>query len=138
VSQAREFRWPVRVYYESTDAGGVVYHAEYLKFFERARTEWLRSLGFEQPQLRSGDGVIFVVRSLQIKYLQPALFNELLEVKSRLVELGRSRFVFEQELQRGVEILNQATVEVVCIAESSFKPIALPTRIRQQFENVLS
>jgi acyl-CoA thioester hydrolase len=133
-----EFRWPVRIYYENTDAGGVVYHSEYLKFYERARTEWLRSLGFEQPELRSRDGVIFVVRGMQIKYLQPAKFNELLEVRSRLIEIGRSRFVFEQELLRGKELLNQATVEVVCVADTSFKPTALPPHIRQHFESVLS
>lgn len=132
------FRWPIRVYYENTDAGGVVYHSEYLKFYERARTEWLRSLGFEQPELRAREGVIFVVRGMQIKYLQPARFNEQLEVHSRLTELGRSRFVFEQSLLRGEEVLNQATVEVVCVAESGFRPAALPVHIRQQFEKVLS
>lgn len=133
-----EFRWPVRIYYENTDAGGVVYHSEYLKFFERARTEWLRSLGFEQPELRSQDGVIFVVRSMQIDYVQPARFNELLEVSSKLVELGRSRFVFDQALLRGHEILNRARVEVVCVADAHFKPTALPSMIRQQFEKVLT
>lgn len=138
MSYANEFAWPIRVYYESTDAGGVVYHAEYLKFFERARTEWLRSLGFEQTTLRTEDGILFVVRSMQIKYMLPAKFNELLQVKSRLVELGRSRFVFEQTLLRGEEILNQATVEVVCVADATFKPTALPAHIRQKFEGVLS
>jgi acyl-CoA thioester hydrolase len=132
------FSWPIRVYYESTDAGGVVYHSEYLKFYERARTEWLRSLGFEQPELRAREGVLFVVRGMQIKYVQPARFNELLEVVSRLVELGRSRFVFEQSLLRGGQLLNQATVEVVCVTDGVFKPTMLPARIRQQFESVLS
>lgn len=133
-----EFVWPVRVYYENTDAGGVVYHAEYLKFYERARTEWLRALGFEQPELRAQDGVVFVVRGMQIEYRQPARFNELLAVRSRLCELGRSRFVFEQSLVRGEALLNRATVEVVCVTESGFRPTALPARIRQQFEKVLS
>jgi len=133
-----EFRWPVRIYYENTDAGGVVYHSEYLKFYERARTEWLRSLGFEQPELRGREGVIFVVRGMQLKYVQPARFNEMLDVSSRLVELGRSRFVFEQRLLRGSEILNQARVEVACVADATFKPTALPAVIRQQFEKVLS
>ncbi|HQR60573.1 MAG TPA: tol-pal system-associated acyl-CoA thioesterase [Methylophilaceae bacterium] len=132
------FAWPIRVYYESTDAGGVVYHAEYLKFFERARTEWLRNLGFEQTELRAQEGVIFVVRSMQIQYLQPARFNELLQVVSRLVEVGRSRFVFEQSLLRGEELLNQATVVVVCVSDGAFKPTALPARIRQQFEKALT
>ena len=138
MSPLREFFWPVRIYYESTDAGGVVYHAEYLKFFERARTEWLRSLGFEQPELRSSDGVIFVVRSMRIKYVQPARFNESLQVASRLVELGRSRFVFEQALMRGEELLTQAQVEVACVADPDFRPTALLSKIRQQFESVLS
>jgi acyl-CoA thioester hydrolase len=133
----KAFYWPIRVYYENTDAGGVVYHSDYLKFFERARTEWLRSLGFEQPELRAQYGVIFVVRKIQIEYLQPARFNDLLEVKSKLVELGRSRFVFEQTLLRGKEALNRATVEVVCVTEGIFKPVALPARIRQQFESVI-
>ena len=138
VNSVNEFNWPVRVYYESTDAGGVVYHAEYLKFFERARTEWLRSLGFEQTALRTDDGVLFVVHSMQIKYVLPAKFNELLQVKSRLVELGRSRFVFDQKLLREEHILNQAVVEVVCVADATFKPTALPTHIRQKLEGVLS
>jgi acyl-CoA thioester hydrolase len=134
----KAFYWPIRVYYENTDAGGVVYHSDYLKFFERARTEWLRSLGFEQPELRSSDGVIFVVRSMRIKYVQPARFNESLQVASRLVELGRSRFVFEQALMRGEELLTQAQVEVACVADPDFRPTALPSKIRQQFESVLS
>lgn len=129
---------PVRVYYENTDAGGVVYHAEYLKFYERARTEWLRHLGFEQPELREHAGVVFVVRSMRIKYFQAARFNELLEVRSRLVELGRSRIVFEQTLLRGEQPINQATVEVACVAGTDFKPVALPEIIRQQFTKVLS
>ena len=131
------FSWPVRVYYENTDAGGVVYHSEYLKFYERARTEWLRSLGFEQTDLRNSDGILFVVRGMQLKYIQPARFNELLEVRSQMIELGRSRFVFEQSLLRVETILNQATVEVVCVADGSFKPMALPDHIRQQFEKAL-
>ena len=138
MSHAREFRWPIRVYYEDTDAGGVVYHSDYLKYFERARTEWLRSLGFEQPELRAQDGIIFVVRSIRIKYAQPARFNEILEVTSRLVEIGRSRFVFEQTLLRGKELLTQAQVEVACVADPGFRPTALPIKIRQQFESVLS
>ncbi len=138
MSANNQFTWPIRIYYESTDAGGVVYHSEYLKFYERARTEWLRSLGFEQNTLRTQDGVLFVVRNMQIKYAQPARFDELLEVWSRLVELGRSRFVFDQRLLRGEEILNQATVEVVCVADTNFKPTSLPVYIRQKFEGLLS
>lgn len=138
MSANNQFTWPIRIYYESTDAGGVVYHSEYLKFYERARTEWLRSLGFEQASLRTEDGVLFVVRGMQIKYVQPARFDELLEVRSRLVELGRSRFVFDQALLRGEETLNQAKVEVVCVADTNFKPTSLPANIRQKFESLLS
>ncbi len=138
MSLSKEFIWPIRVYYENTDAGGVVYHSEYLKFYERARTEWLRKLGFEQTALRMESGVLFVVRSMQIKYAQPARFDDELEVRSFLEELGRSRFVFNQSLLRCTEILNQATVEVVCVADTTFKPTALPSHIRQQFEKVLS
>jgi len=132
------FVWPIRVYYENTDAGGVVYHAEYLKFFERARTEWLRSLGFEQTELSTREGLVFVVRAIQLQYRQPARFNDLLQVASRLVELGRSRFVFEQTLMRGVETLTEGRVEVVCVSADSFRPIPLPTHIHQQFESLVS
>ena len=134
----KTFSWPIRVYYESTDAGGVVYHAEYLKFFERARTEWLRHLGLEQTELRERDDVIFVVRAMQIQYRLPARFNDLLQVISCLKSMGRSRFVFEQCLWRGDEILNQATVEVACVSAGAFRPVALPLRIRQHFEKVLT
>ena len=132
------FHWPVRIYYESTDAGGVVYHAEYLKFFERARTEWLRQLGFEQPELQTNDGVLFVVHKMEIQYARPARFNENLSVVSTLKELGRCRFVFEQTLVRETTRLTQAKVEVACVSANDFRPMPLPTRIRQQFESVLS
>lgn len=137
MSNSIEFIWPIRIYYESTDAGGVVYHSEYLKFYERARTEWLRHLGFEQARMRTNDGVLFVVRSMQIKYVQPARFDEMLEVRSRLLELGRSRMVFDQRLMRAEDVLNQATVEVVCVADATFKPTSLPAQLRQFFESVL-
>lgn len=129
-----EFRWPIRVYYENTDAGGVVYHADYLKFFERARTEALRSLGFEQPDVKEQDGVIFVVRSMEIKYVQPAKFNELLEVASRLQEVGRCRFVFEQKLLRGETVLTSAIVEVASVDAGRFRPTAIPARILEKMQ----
>jgi len=127
-----EFRWPIRIYYESTDAGGVVYHAEYLKFFERARTECLRSLGFEQPELRDREGIIFVVLSMQIKYAQPARFNEMLEVVSTLEEVGRCRLVFRQKLLRGNATLTEAAVDVACVDSTSFRPKAIPAAIREK------
>jgi acyl-CoA thioester hydrolase len=131
------FSWPIRIYYESTDAGGVVYHAEYLKFFERGRSEWLRHLGFEHTQLKAEHGIIFVVRDLHIKYLQPARFDELLQVVTSLQEVGRSRIVFEQKLQRSrddkPEILTAATVEVVCVDSATFKPTAISPAMKQRF-----
>ncbi len=127
------FSWPIRVYYENTDAGGVVYHAEYLKFFERGRSEWLRNLGFEHTQLKAEHGIIFVVRDLHIKYLQPARFDELLQVVTTAAEVGRSRLVFEQKLQRSDEVLTAATVEVVCVDCETFKPAAISPAMKQHF-----
>jgi acyl-CoA thioester hydrolase len=131
------FSWPIRVYYENTDAGGVVYHAEYLKFFERARSEWLRHLGFEHTRLKADHGIIFVVRDLHIKYLQAARFDELLQVVTAVAEVGRSRIVFEQKLQRSgddkPEILTAARVEVVCVDCVSFKPTAISAAMKQRF-----
>lgn len=124
------FRWPVRVYYEDTDGGGVVYHANYLNFMERARTEWLRSLGFEQPVLRRDLNILFVVREVRLKYLRPACFNDAIEVVSRLVKAGRSLLEFEQSIIRGDEILTVARVEVVCVDAERFKPTAIPASIR--------
>ncbi|MCE9632995.1 MAG: tol-pal system-associated acyl-CoA thioesterase [Methylophilales bacterium] len=127
------FSWPIRIYYESTDAGGVVYHAEYLKFFERGRSEWLRHLGFEHTQLKAEFGIIFVVRDLHIKYLQPARFDELLHVVTSLLEVGRSRLVFEQKLQRGDEVLTAAEVEVVSVDCETFKPTTISPTMKQHF-----
>jgi len=125
-----QFVWAIRVYYEDTDGGGVVYHANYLKFMERARTEWLRSLGFEQTELRTKLGVMFVVRGLKLQYRQPACFNDRLAVTSKIIRLGRSLLEFEQTIKRGNEILTQATVEVVCVDADQFKPVSIPALIR--------
>lgn len=126
-----EFDWPVRVYYEDTDGGGVVYHANYLKFMERARTEWLRSLGFEQTELRSRDGILFVVHGLAMQFRKPARFNEELVVKSRLLKVGRSLLQFHQAIMRGDECMTEATVDVVCIDAERFKPVSIPANIKQ-------
>ena len=123
------FFWPVRVYYESTDAGGVVYHAEYLKFFERARTEWLRSLGFEQTALREQHGIVFVVHSMTLRYLRPAKFDDALMVQTSIVKLGRCAFEFEQEVWRDQEKLVTAHVTVVCVTDAGFKPVSIPETI---------
>ena len=129
-----QFIWPVRVYYEDTDGGGVVYHANYLKFMERARTEWLRSLGFEQTELKTEMGVIFVVRGLKLQYRRPARFNDSLSVVTRLIRAGRSLLEFEQTIQRGDELLTAATIEVVCVDADQFKPVSIPAEIRNMMQ----
>lgn len=125
-----QFTWPVRVYYEDTDGGGVVYHSNYLKFMERARTEWLRASGFEQTELREKLGVLFVVRGLKLKYRQPARFNDLLSVVTRITRTGYSLLEFEQTIYRGEELLTSGTVEVVCVDADRFKPMSIPDEIR--------
>lgn len=130
-----EFSWPVRVYYEDTDGGGVVYHANYLNFMERTRTEWLRSLGFEQTELKTGMGVIFVVRAIQLQYLRPARFNDELVVKASLHKVGRSLLEFEQTIWREEEKLIAAKVDVVCVDAETFKPVSLPPEIRNKLQH---
>jgi acyl-CoA thioester hydrolase len=125
-----QFHWPVRVYYEDTDGGGVVYHSNYLKFMERARTEWLRSLGFGQLELKDELNVIFVVRNIAIQYLRSACFDDALNVVTTISRTGRSLLVFEQTIYREDTKLTQATVEVVSVNASSFKPVSIPESIR--------
>jgi acyl-CoA thioester hydrolase len=124
------FVWPVRVYYEDTDGGGVVYHANYLKFMERARTEWLRSLGFEQTELKANFGIMFVVRRLEIQYKKPACFNDALSIVSTMAKIQRCLFTFEQTIKRDNEILTKALVEVVCVDAKAFIPASIPESIR--------
>jgi acyl-CoA thioester hydrolase len=128
------FSWPVRVYYEDTDSGGVVYYANYLKFLERARTEWLRAAGFEQTALAHDHHVIFVVRSVAIEYVKSARFNDLLEVTVDLREVGRSQVVVAQTVTRqgkGTDLLVQAEVKLVCVNDQTFKPARIPEVIQQ-------
>jgi len=120
------FSWPVRVYYEDTDAGGVVYYANYLRFLERARTEWLRARGFEQTALARERQVAFVVTSLSIGYLKPARFNDLLEATVEPVEFGASRITLSQRVLRGAEALVDARVALACVNTVSFKPVRIP------------
>ena len=129
------FTFPVRVYYEDTDAGGVVYHSKYLNFFERCRTEWLRELGYEQDLLRAEHSTLFVVSSLSIDYLRPALFNQQLKVTAEVVEIGASRLIMKQqillELESGsAEILAHGRVTLACLDSNKFKPKRIPLMIR--------
>jgi len=125
------FHWPVRVYWEDTDAGGVVYYANYLKFMERARSEWLRSFGFEQDELRDESGVVFVVRRVEIDYLSPARFNDAIDVSVGLHEAGRASLSVRQELMRGSICLAEAVVTLACVDAVNFKPVKMPATILQ-------
>jgi acyl-CoA thioester hydrolase len=132
-AQPETFVWPVRVYYEDTDSGGVVYYANYLKFMERARTEWLRALGFEQTSLLDEHHVIFVVREVGIEYLRPARFNDLLDVTVSLAEAGRSQIVLKQTVENS-DVFTRATVKVVCVDGKSFKPVRIPAIIKEKIQ----
>ena len=118
---------PVRAYYEDTDAGGVVYHAAYVRFFERARTEYLRRLGFCHKRLREEWGVLFVIRSLSVEYLRPAYLDDLLRVDARIAGCGRASADFIQTARRpDGEAAASAKVRAVCVSEVSMRPAALP------------
>lgn len=110
-------------------AGGVVYYANYLKFMERARSEWLRSFGFEQDALRDESGVVFVVRRVAIDYLAPARFNDQLDVSVGLYEMGRASLSVRQELMRGSGCLAKAEVTLACVDALGFKPVKIPAPI---------
>lgn len=120
------FTWPVRVYYEDTDAGGIVFYANYLKFFERARTEWLRAFGIEQQLLLDGDQTAFVVRNVTLDYRAPARLDDLLEIRTRVAHLGRASIDFSQEAWCGDVLLNSAEVKVACVNKATMRPRALP------------
>lgn len=128
------FAWPVRVYFQDTDAGGVVYHASYINFMERARTEWLRTFGYSNAGLMQQLGVVFVVRSLQLDYLKPALLDDLLSVTARVKEIGRSRITLAQQVLRGDELLAEGEVHLVCVNVATFKPVSVPDVLRKQWD----
>ncbi len=127
------FAWPVRIYWEDTDAGGVVYYANYLKFLERARSEWLRSLGVEQTELAQRDGVVFVVRRIEVDYLRPARFNDVLSVRSRLASVARASLEMIQGIDRGEELILEARVKVACVGCQDFRPAKIPGHISERF-----
>ena len=116
------FIWPVRVYYEDTDAGGVVYYANYLKYFERARTEMLRAMGYEQDELIANEGIIFVVRSVQVDYLSPARFNEQLQVSAKVSVAKKVSLTFEQVITRGEDVLCKGSIRIACLDAQTLRP----------------
>ena len=129
----REFVWSVRVYYEDTDAAGVVYYANYLKFMERARTEWLRALGMNQSTLLAEEGVVFAVRQVEVSYLKPARYDDELAVYSRIKRLTPARMRFAQRIECGI-VLATGEIEVVCVNATTFKPVKIPDHILQLLE----
>jgi acyl-CoA thioester hydrolase len=120
------FTWTVRVYYEDTDAGGIVYYANYLKFFERARTEWLRSLDIQQQRLLDEDSVAFVVRSAAVEYLASARLDDEVKLILTVEKLGRATVQFAQQAWRGDTLLSTADVKVGCVDAATMRPRALP------------
>ncbi|WP_196141036.1 tol-pal system-associated acyl-CoA thioesterase [Aliikangiella sp. G2MR2-5] len=135
---SKEFIWPINVYYEDTDAGNVVYHANYLKFFERARSEWLKYLEIDQAALLAED-IAFAVAKSDVDYLYPARFNDELEVVSEIKDVRGASLTFVQKLFHKGErqkILCQATINVVCLKLKAFKPCRMPAAIREEFQRV--
>jgi acyl-CoA thioester hydrolase len=128
------FDFPQRVYFEDTDAGGVVYHAQYIKFLERARTEWLRYLGFTNSELERKHKMIFVVSEIAVEFVKPARLDDALNVSVGIENLGRVRITFHQEIRRGEDILVKARVSVATLAVESFKPIEIPTELKKKME----
>jgi len=131
----REFNWQVRVYYEDTDSGGVVYYANYLRFMERARTEWLRTLGVEQDTLSQQEGLIFAVRSIQLEYVKPAKFNDLLDVSVAISKTGKASLTFDQAISQAEgqkQLLCDGKVKIACLNCETFRPQAIPENIRRE------
>ena len=132
------FVWPVRVYWEDTDAGGVVFYANYLKYFERARTEWLRSLGLEQSALRASSGGIFVVSEAHIRYHRPARLDDELLVTAQPVEIARASLTIRQQARHSAPgndgLLCEATIRIGWVDAGSFKPARIPSTILEQMQ----
>ncbi len=135
---AEPFSFPVRVYWEDTDAGGVVYHAQYLAFMERARSEWLRALGFDQTKLRTRDDQVFVVRAMNLDFRAPARLDDQLSVSVDLLECRGASFTLAQRIERDGAVLVEAEVRIAAVRASDFRPMpmvdALLARLRPQQE----
>ncbi len=142
----RTFILPVRVYYEDTDAGGVVYHSNYINFFERARTEWLRQLGYEMDELVRDEQMVFVVRALSCEYLRPAIFNDELFVSAEIIEMGNTSITFEQKAMRVSKetdrtedshiTLAKGIVTVVSVDSNKFRPKRLPKHLLETIKEI--
>ena len=129
------FVWPLRVYWEDTDAGGVVFYANYLKFFERARTEWLRSLGIEQQTLADTSGVVFVVRSTSVEYNAPARLDDQLQIRTDIERVGPASVQFAQEAWREGILLASGQIRVGCVDKITFRPAPIPAPVLATIKN---
>lgn len=131
-----EYCLPIRVYVEDTDAGGIVYYANYLKYIERARTELIRSLGYDKPALF--DGFQFVVHSVTIQYRQPAVLDDEVMATAKLIKVSRTSFIVEQTVLRGNDVLVQAEVKIACIHYEKKKPVAIPAEMLSTLQSAVS
>ncbi|HWP19447.1 MAG TPA: tol-pal system-associated acyl-CoA thioesterase [Burkholderiaceae bacterium] len=129
---AAAFRFPIRVYWEDTDAGGVVFYANYLKFFERARTEWLRAAGFSQERMRAQAGVMFVVAHTAVRYLRPARLDDLLEVTVQVRQAAQASFLIAQQAWREGTLLAEGDIKIGCVDVASFRPRRIPADILEK------
>lgn len=131
IAPDQPFAHRVRVYWEDTDAGGVVFYANYLKFFERARTEWLRAMGFAQEELRHQTGAIFIVSQTSVRYLRPARLDDLLTVTVQVKAAGQASMTIAQEAWRGDERLAEGEIRIGCVDAQSFRPRRIPEPLLQ-------
>ncbi len=131
-----QFKTPIRVYIEDTDAGGIVYYVNYLKFMERARTEFMRGLGYDKPAVLV-EGKLLVVHSTNIQYRSPARLDDLLTATAAIRRLARSYVVFHQQIFRGDELLCEAEIKVACVIQSTMRPAPMPVQMREDLERTI-
>ena len=131
------FHWPVRIYWEDTDAGGVVYHARYLAFMERARSEWLRAHDVHQDDLREGEDLVFAVRAMELDFRAPARLDDQLRVSVRLLESRGASFAVAQRVERGGALLVEARVRIAALRASDFRPRPIPDFLSDILKNLL-
>ncbi len=133
MSGAAPFRFSMRIYWEDTDAAGIVFYANYLKFFERARSEWLRSLGFEQEGLRAGAGIAFVVTETSLRYRRPARLDDVIAVSVEVRHRGQASLAVAQQAWRGGDLLAEGTIRIGCVELGTFRPRRFPNDILNAF-----
>jgi acyl-CoA thioester hydrolase len=131
---ARTFSWQVRVYYEDTDFGGVVYYANYLRFFERARTEWLRALGADHQSLAADKGLVFVVRRAEIDFVRGAKLDDLLEITVEPAEKRLASMMLRQRALRGGEPMAEALIQIACVRRDDYRPVAIPPELLERMQ----